>query len=33
MMCKLRGWMDKGGHYDMQMKGRMEKRGHYGAQI
>ena len=21
MMCKLKGWMDKGGHYDLQMKG------------
>ena len=25
MMCKLKGWMDKGIHYDMQMKRRMEK--------
>ena len=21
MMCKLKGWMDKGGHYDVEMKG------------
>ena len=21
MMCKLKGWMDKGGHYDVQIKG------------
>ena len=21
MMCKLKGWMDKGWHYDVQMKG------------
>ena len=20
MTCKLKGWMDKGGHYDVQMK-------------
>ena len=20
MMCKLKGWMDKGGHYDAQIK-------------
>ena len=20
MMCKLKGWMDKGGHYDVQIK-------------
>ena len=20
MMCKLKGWMDKGGHYDVEMK-------------
>ena len=23
MMCKLKGRMDKGGHYDMEMKSRM----------
>ena len=32
MMCKLKGQMDKGGRYDVQMKRRMEKR-HYDAQI
>ena len=32
MMCKLKGWMDKGGHYDVQMKRWMEK-GHYDVQI
>ena len=26
MMCKLKGQMDKGGHYDVQMKGWMDKR-------
>ena len=25
MMCKLKGWMDKGGHFDVEMKGWMEK--------
>ena len=25
MMCKLKGWMDKGGHYDVEMKGLMQK--------
>ena len=25
MMCKLKGWMDKGGHYDVETKGWMEK--------
>ena len=25
MMCKLKGQMDKGGHYKVEMKGRMEK--------
>ena len=24
MMCKLIGWMDKGVHYDVEMKGWME---------
>ena len=28
MMCKLKGWMDKGGYYDVQIKGWM----HYGNQ-
>ena len=26
MMCKLKGQMEKGGHYDVQMKGWMQKR-------
>ena len=25
MMCKLKGEIDKGGHYDVEMKGLMEK--------
>ena len=25
MMCKLQGWMDKGGHYDVQMKRWIQK--------
>ena len=25
MMCKLKGRMDKGGHYDVEMKGWMQK--------
>ena len=40
-MCKLKGWMDNGGNYDVEMKGWMQngcimwkskggcKRGHY----
>ena len=24
-MCKLKGWMDKDGHYDIEIKGWMEK--------
>ena len=27
MMCKLKGRMDKGGHYDVEVKGFMQKRG------
>ena len=27
MMCKLKGRMYKGGHYDEEMKGWMQKRG------
>ena len=27
MMCKLKGGMDKGGHYKVEMKGRMKKGG------
>ena len=27
MMCKLKGRMDKGGHYDVEMKGWMQKGG------
>ena len=26
MMCKLKGRMDKGGHYHVEMKGWMQKR-------
>ena len=29
-MCKLQGGMDKGGHYDVEMK-QMDNEGHYGA--
>ena len=25
MMCKLKGRMDKGGHYDVELKGWMQK--------
>ena len=25
MMCKLKGWMDKGGYYDVEMKGCLQK--------
>ena len=32
-MCKLKGWMDKGEHYDVQIKGWMQKGGHYDVQI
>ena len=32
MMCKLKGWMDKGGYYNVQMKRWMQK-GHYDVQI
>ena len=27
MMCKLKGRMDKGGHYEVEMKGWMDKSG------
>ena len=27
MMCKLKGRMDKGGHYDVEMKGWMQRGG------
>ena len=27
MMCKLKGRMDKGGHYEVEMKGLMQKGG------
>ena len=27
MMCKLKGWMDKGGHCDVEMTGWMQKGG------
>ena len=33
MMCKLKGRMDKGRHYDVEMKGWMQKGGHYYVQI
>ena len=32
-MCKLQGLMDKGGHYDVEMKGWIKKEGHYYVQI
>ena len=32
MTCKLKGVLDKGGHYDVEMKGWMQK-GHYHVQI
>ena len=25
IICKLKGWMDKGGHYDVQIKSRIQK--------
>ena len=33
MMCKLKGQMDKGGHYDVQIKRLMDNGGHYDVQI
>ena len=33
MMCKLKGQMDEGGHYDVQIKRLMDKGGHYDVQI
>ena len=33
MMCKLKGGMDKGGHYDVEMKSWKRKVGHYYVQI
>ena len=33
MMCKLKGRMDKQGHYDVEMKGWMQKGGHYHVQF
>ena len=33
MMCKLKGGMDKGGHYDVEMQGWMQKGGHSQVQI
>ena len=33
MMCKLKGRMDTGKHYDVEMKGWMQKGGHYYVQI
>ena len=32
MMYKFKGWMDKGGHYDMELKGWMQQ-GQYDMQI
>ena len=32
-MCNLKGGMDKGGHYDVEIKGGMQKGGHYHVQI
>ena len=32
-MCKLKGRMDEGGHYDVEMKAWMQKGGHYDVQI
>ena len=32
MMWKLKGQMDKGGHYHVQMSGWMEKREHFDVQ-
>ena len=29
MMCKLKGWMDKGEHYDVEMKGWRQKGQYY----
>ena len=33
MMCKLKGQMDKRGHYDVQMQGWMQIGVHYEVQI
>ena len=33
MMCKLKVGMNKGGHYDVEIKGWMQKGGHYQMQI
>ena len=33
MMCKLKGRMDKGGHYDVEMNRWMQKGGNYYVQI
>ena len=33
MMCKLKGRIDKGGHYDVEMKGLDSKRWQYDVQI
>ena len=33
MICKLKRWKDKGGHYDVQMKGWMQLIGHCDVQI
>ena len=33
MMCKLKGRMDNGGHYDVEMKVWMQKGGYYHVEI
>ena len=33
MMCKLKGQMDKRGHYDVEINGWMQKDGHYNMQV
>ena len=33
MMWKLKGQMDKGGHYDVEIKRWIQKGGHYYVQI
>ena len=33
MMCKLKGQIDKGGHYDVQMYGWMQIGRHYDVQL
>ena len=33
MRCKLKGWMDKGGYYDVEIKRVYAKMGQYDVQI